>query len=120
MASCFIRTANSFSNKKGRNRPSSPYRGGWPYQPPRFYLAGRCQLILVYFFHAITIITAQGCIADAHSLPEITEKMVVRGGVRPHAQPFFRDFIGTLRCNTISFQHKGDGKLYILQIAQIL
>ena len=26
--------------------------------------------------------------------------MVARGGVRPHAQPFFRDFLGTLRCNT--------------------
>jgi hypothetical protein len=32
-------------------------------------------------------ITVQDCIADAHSLPEITEKMVVR------------DFFGTLRCN---------------------
>jgi hypothetical protein len=28
-------------------------------------------------------ITAQGCITDAHSLPEITEKMVCGVGVRP-------------------------------------
>jgi hypothetical protein len=51
-------------------------------------------------FENMPNITAQGCIADAHSPPEVTEKMVVRGGVRPRAQPFFRDFFGTLRCNT--------------------
>jgi len=50
--------------------------------------------LMFFSFHRISI-TARGCIADAHSLPGITEKMVVRGG----AQPFFRDFLGTLRCN---------------------
>ena len=48
-------------------------------------------------------ITAQGCIADAHSLPDVTEKKGVRGGVRPHAHPFFRGFLGTLHCNISQF-----------------
>jgi hypothetical protein len=50
-------------------------------------------------FFLLTNITAQGCITDTHSLPEITEKMGVRGG----AHPFFRDFLGTLRCNANPF-----------------
>ncbi|MEW6404831.1 MAG: hypothetical protein AB1649_23790, partial [Chloroflexota bacterium] len=41
--------------------------------------------------------------ADAHSLPEITEKRGVRGAYAPHAHPFFRDFLQTVRCNTKTY-----------------
>jgi hypothetical protein len=44
-------------------------------------------------------ITAQGCIAAAHSLPEITEKWLCVGANAPRTT-IFRDFSGTLRCNT--------------------
>jgi hypothetical protein len=40
-------------------------------------------------------IRAQGCVADAHFLLEITEKMVLRGRTPP-AGPSFRDFLGTV------------------------
>jgi hypothetical protein len=52
------------------------------------------------FKSRLSSITAQGCVTDAHSLPGITEKKVVCAGVRPHTQTFFRDFLGTLRCNS--------------------
>jgi uncharacterized membrane protein len=41
----------------------------------------------------------------------------VRGGVRPHAQPFFRDFLGTLRCNTREPKFIEEKKMNYLTLA---